>query len=117
MKRTKRITPVVSEIEEEQGAVKESEKEPDVLRQFKARKGWRDLSPVQKIANIGMAAIELVLTSLALWDIAHRPATEINGKKRTWVMASFIQPLGPVIYFLFGRKKGTTHMEGHLIAA
>jgi hypothetical protein len=68
------------------------------------RRSWQDLSPVQKSANIIMALVEIVLVSLALRDIAHRPESEINGKKRTWVLTSLIQPVGPIIYFIFGRK-------------
>jgi hypothetical protein len=74
-------------------------------RQFMSRRNWKEMSPVQKVANVLVGAVELVLVTLALWDISHRPDNEINGKKRTWVMASLIQPIGPIIYFMFGRKK------------
>ena len=74
-------------------------------RRFMARRNWKEMSPVQKVRNVLMGVVELVLVTLALWDISHRPDNEINGKKRTWVMASLIQPVGPIIYFIFGRKK------------
>ena len=74
-------------------------------RRFMRRRSWKDMSPVQKVGNVLIGAVELVLVTLALWDISHRPDNEINGKKRTWVMASLIQPVGPIIYFIFGRKK------------
>ena len=74
-------------------------------RRFMMRRNWKEMSPVQKGRNLFMGALELVLVTLALWDISHRPDNEINGKKRTWVMASLIQPIGPIIYFMFGRKK------------
>jgi hypothetical protein len=74
-------------------------------RQFMRRRSWKDMSPVQKLGNILTGAVELVLVTLALWDISHRPDNEFNGKKRTWVMASLLQPIGPIIYFIFGRKK------------
>ncbi len=74
-------------------------------RRFMSRRNWKEMSPVQKVRNILMGAVEVGLTGLALWDISHRPDNEINGKKRTWVMASLIQPVGPIIYFMFGRKK------------
>ena len=76
-------------------------------RQIMSRRNWKEMSPVQKVGNVLMAAVELVLVTLALWDISHRPDNEINGKKRNWVMASLIQPVGPIIYFMFGRKKAT----------
>jgi hypothetical protein len=74
-------------------------------RPFMRRRGWKEMSPVQRVRNVLMGAVQLVLVTLALWDISHRPDNEINGKKRTWVMASLIQPVGPIIYFMFGRKK------------
>lgn len=76
-------------------------------RQLMSRRNWKEMSPVQKVGNVLMGAVELVLVTLALWDISHRPDNEINGKKRNWVMASLIQPVGPIIYFMFGRKKAT----------
>jgi len=76
-------------------------------RRFMSRRNWKDMSPVQKVGNVLMGAVELVLVTLALWDLSHRPDNEINGKKRNWVMASLIQPIGPIIYFMFGRKKAT----------
>lgn len=76
-------------------------------RRFMARRNWKEMSPVQKVGNVLMGAVELVLVTLALWDLSHRPDNEINGKKRTWMMASLIQPVGPIIYFMFGRKKAT----------
>ncbi len=86
-------------------------------RWLPVRKRWQDLSLAQKTGNILMAGVELVLTSVALWDIAHRPVGEINGKKRMWVMTSFIQPIGPIIYFLFGRKMGKEPASADLLPA
>ena len=76
------------------------------------RKSWKEMSPVQRGTNIVLAVVQFVLTGWALWDIGHRPADQINGKKPTWVMASFIQPIGPVIYFIFGRKRSKMQMTG-----
>jgi phospholipase D-like protein len=68
------------------------------------RKQWQDMAPAEKIGNVLMAVVEVALVTWALVDLSHRPAEAINGKKRTWVLASLIQPFGPVIYLLFGRK-------------
>jgi hypothetical protein len=78
------------------------------MRRLMPRKSWHELSPVQKVGNIVTAAIELTLVILALRDLAHRPAEAINGKKRTWAMVTLIQPFGPIIYFIFGRKRAQT---------
>jgi hypothetical protein len=68
------------------------------------RKSWREMSPVQRGANIVLMIVEFVFTGWALWDIKHRSPDQIKGNKRTWMMASLIQPFGPLIYLVFGRK-------------
>jgi hypothetical protein len=72
----------------------------------KKQKSWRDMSPAQKIASAILLTAELALTGWAAWDLRKRPSADINGKKRTWVMAFFVQPFGPVSYLVFGHKRG-----------
>src|SRR5437764_1426691 len=64
------------------------------------KREWKNVTPHQKgrIAIIGL--IELVLTSIALWDLSHRPATQVKGKKWVWAIVSCVQPFGAVIYLL-----------------
>jgi hypothetical protein len=40
-------------------------------------------------------------------DISRRPEAQINGPKAAWRAASFINFIGPMGYFIFGRKRGT----------
>jgi hypothetical protein len=80
----------------------------DIRERFRMalkRRSWNELSPAQKTGNIVLAIVELILTAWALLDIKNRPQEQINGKKITWVMTSLIQPVGPIIYFIFGRKR------------
>jgi hypothetical protein len=44
------------------------------------------------------------MTTIALGDLARRPAREVRGRKFLWVFAFFVQPVGPVLYFLVGRR-------------
>lgn len=74
------------------------------------RKSWKELSVSQKVTNVAVAIMESMLTMWALWDIKQRPEDQINGKKRTWVMTSLIQPFGPAIYLIFGRKRAAQHI-------
>jgi len=69
------------------------------------RKQWQDMAPAEKIGNALMAIVEVALVTIALLDLWHRPAERVNGKKRTWAMIAFIQPFGPIIYFIFGPKR------------
>jgi hypothetical protein len=66
---------------------------------------WKNLSAGGRRRLIITGLVQLTLTSLALWDLAHRPASQIKGSKRLWVVLAFVQPVGPLAYLLFGRKR------------
>ena len=66
---------------------------------------WSELSTRQQ-SGIGVAGlVELVLLIAALRDLRRRPADEINGSKRMWFAISFVNIIGPLAYFRFGRKR------------
>lgn len=67
-------------------------------------KRWQDLTDSQRIGVALMSTIQLLLLAAALWDIRQRPAEKINGNKRLWTAAVFINFFGPIAYFLFGKK-------------
>jgi hypothetical protein len=83
---------------------KEAESRSIIWRAIPRRR-WADMSSLQKAGNILMAVAEIATVAMALLDIRRRPASEINGSKRVWSMTALIQPIGPVIYFIFGRKR------------
>ena len=62
-------------------------------------KRWRDLTPAQQRAVVAGGAVQVALQALALWDLRHRPATQLRGSKRWWVAASFLNFIGPLAYF------------------
>ena len=51
-----------------------------------------------------LAAIELVLTTVALRDLATRDRTLVRGPRWVWRLACFVQPVGPILYLLVGRR-------------
>jgi drug/metabolite transporter (DMT)-like permease len=69
------------------------------------KKRWKDMSPAQRAATVVGSIVQVSLLAAALWDIAHRPEAEIKGSKGMWRAASFVNFVGPIAYFLFGRKK------------
>jgi hypothetical protein len=71
------------------------------------KKRWSDLSPRQQTAIVLSAIAELIMTTIALGDLARRPARKVRGWKLLWVFAFFVQPIGPVLYFLVGRRDTT----------
>jgi hypothetical protein len=69
------------------------------------RKKWSDLTTGQRMAGTLGAVLQITLLAAALWDIWHRPADEIKGDRRVWTAVSFVNFVGPIAYFLFGRKR------------
>jgi hypothetical protein len=69
------------------------------------KKRWSDLSPNQRTAIVVGALVELILTTIALRDLVRRRPDEVRGWKLGWVLTFFVQPIGPVLYFLFGRRR------------
>jgi len=69
------------------------------------KKRWSDMSRGQQAATVVGAVVQMTLLAAALWDISHRPAAGVNGSKRAWTAASFVNFVGPIAYFLFGRKR------------
>ena len=70
-----------------------------------AKREWKDLSSRQKagIALGGVLQIGLLVAALA--DMYRRPDREIRGNRWLWTVAAFVNFVGPVSYFLFGRRR------------
>jgi hypothetical protein len=69
------------------------------------RKRWSEMSSGQRAAIVAGAAVELVLTTTALVDLARRPASQVRGSKALWALGCFVQPVGPVAYLAVGRRR------------
>lgn len=70
-----------------------------------ARRQWSELSSRQSRGIVASGAVQIGLLVAALTDIHRRPAEEIRGKKWAWTAASFVNFVGPISYFLFGRRR------------
>jgi hypothetical protein len=68
-------------------------------------KRWGDLSSTQRRAVVLSGVVQLGLLAAALVDIYRRPDGEIRGPKRLWAAVAFVNYVGPISYFLFGRKR------------
>ncbi len=44
------------------------------------------------------------MTTIALRDLARRPPSQVRGYKPLWALTFVVQPVGPIIYFLVGRR-------------
>lgn len=53
---------------------------------------------------IPILLVQLLLLAVALFDLARRPAT--RGPKWVWALVIiFVNILGPILYFVFGRDE------------
>jgi Phospholipase_D-nuclease N-terminal len=70
----------------------------------KQKKRWEDLTPRQRAMIVAGGAVEVVLTTVALVDLARRPRRLVRGPKRWWLMGFAVQPIGPIAYLALGRR-------------
>ncbi len=70
-----------------------------------ANKRWSELSIGQRRGVVLSGVAQVALLIAALVDIHRRPQEEVRGNKWLWTAAAFVNFVGPVSYFLFGRKR------------
>ncbi len=68
------------------------------------KKQWSDFSGGQRAAILLGSAIEVILTSVALVDLARRPPAQVRGPKPLWALGCIVQPVGPIAYLAVGRR-------------
>ena len=71
---------------------------------MKQNRRWEDLSPRQRVIIVAGGVVEVVITAVALVDLARRPKRLVRGPKRWWLMGFAVQPFGPIAYLAFGRR-------------
>jgi hypothetical protein len=57
------------------------------------------------LPRMALGLVHMVMLAVALRDLTKRPEDQINGNKRMWYGIVFVQIVGPVAYFLVGRKR------------
>jgi hypothetical protein len=63
-------------------------------------------------ARAGMQGlINLALMIWMIWDLRHRSDEELNGKRKLWMLAAFAPPIGPIVYFIYLRRRRTHSVE------
>jgi hypothetical protein len=68
------------------------------------KKHWADLSPLQRVGVVALGAVELSLAGAAWADLAKRPASQVRGPKWRWALLIGLNVIGPVSYFVWGRR-------------
>lgn len=77
-------------------------------------KKWQDISTAAKLRIAVVGVIQIALLGAALWDLRKQPAKQINGPKKMWYGLVFVNFVGPIAYFLVGRKQGARSVLGTL---
>ena len=70
-------------------------------------KRWQDLTSAQRRGVLLLGALQFALLAAALIDLRRREAEDLNGSKRLWSAIVFVNFVGPIAYFLFGRRRRT----------
>jgi hypothetical protein len=70
-----------------------------------AKKSWGDMTPTQKKLVVAVAIAEVAVTTWCARDLKARPAHLVRGPKLLWGPALSVQPVGPIAYVLWGRKR------------
>jgi Phospholipase_D-nuclease N-terminal len=70
-------------------------------------KKWSELTAREKAPFVIRGIVQFALLAAALADIHRRPAEEIRGSKWLWRAVALVNfmGIGPIAYFLFGRKR------------
>ena len=68
------------------------------------QKRWNELSRPQQRAIMAAGAIPVLLAAAALLDLRRRPSEQVRGSKKLWAAAAFVNFVGPLAYFTFGRR-------------
>lgn len=71
------------------------------------RKSWQELTRPQRTGIGVLGLIQVGLLLAALRDLRQRPDDAINGSRRLWKAAVFINYIGPIAYFWKGRRDTT----------
>ena len=72
------------------------------------KRRWSDLDEGTRRFIVIGGAVEGLLKTAALTDLARRPASQIRGRKWVWAVALvLVNSVGfaPLVYFLAGRRK------------
>ncbi|KRE71844.1 PLDc N-terminal domain-containing protein [Arthrobacter sp. Soil762] len=71
----------------------------------KNKKTWKEMSPAARAGFVVIGIGQVALMLAAQRDISKRPAAQINGPKAAWRVAALINFIGPMGYFILGRKR------------
>ncbi len=70
-----------------------------------AGKAWSQLDSKERKSILVVGTAQVALMGAALWDLYHHPANRVRGSKKLWAPVCLVNFIGPITYFLVGRKR------------
>ena len=70
-----------------------------------AKQKWSDLSQSKRRLIVVAGVAEAALKVAMLVDLKRRPAEQVRGSKWLWRPLAFVNLVGPVSYFAWGRRR------------
>ena len=74
------------------------------MKRRKKKQRWSDLSQRQRAGIAAAGTVQLALLVTALADLRRRPSDQVRGSKAIWTAVCFVNFVGPLAYFRFGRR-------------
>jgi hypothetical protein len=73
---------------------------------FGRKRRMRDLSGLHRALLALAGTVQVLLLAAAQVDLLRRPASEVRGPKWVWRTVALVNFVGPITYFLVGRRTG-----------
>lgn len=67
---------------------------------------WDELTSQEQAGLVVAASVQFALAAAAWADLARRPAARVNGPKLLWAAIIAVNFVGPIAYFVLGRRRG-----------
>ncbi len=77
----------------------------------KQQRRWEDLTGQQRVLVAVGGMIQVSLMLAAQIDMWRRDPAEIRGSRWIWTFVALINFVGPLAYFVFGRRKSEATAE------
>jgi hypothetical protein len=76
-----------------------------IVKRSARKRGWNDMSPREQTGVLIAGSVQISLAATAWADLAKRPSTLVNGSKLLWAAVIAVNFVGPIAYFVCGRRK------------
>ena len=69
---------------------------------------WSELGRTERRVLVLLGTVQFGLEAAALVDLYRRSARGVRGPRWLWAAASLVNFVGPIAYFVFGRRRPTS---------